>query len=44
MAHERGDDFRWLQIGNHYHKVSELVMRFRHEGQMDAVWGSGGRF
>jgi hypothetical protein len=32
MAHERGDDFRWLQIGHHYHKVSEMVMRLRHEG------------
>lgn len=29
MAHERGDDFRWLTLGNHYFKVGEMVRKVR---------------
>jgi|FreactcultureFD7_1027221.scaffolds.fasta_scaffold05845_6 hypothetical protein len=33
MAHERGDDFTWLQLGHHYHAVSRKVTALRHEGK-----------
>jgi hypothetical protein len=33
MAHERGDDFTWLQVGHHYHKVGEMVTKLRHEAK-----------
>lgn len=29
MAHERGDDFTWLSLGNHYFRVGEMVRRQR---------------
>lgn len=29
MAHERGDDYTWLQLGNHYFKVGEMVRNLR---------------
>ena len=32
MAHERGDDFTWLQMGHHYNKVSQMITRLRHSG------------
>ena len=33
MAHERGDDFTWLQMGHHYNQVAKMAMRLRHEGK-----------
>ena len=47
MAHERGDNFWWLQRAHHYHKVSVMVMRLRHEGHwpqfgpLAEVFGAG---
>ena len=29
MAHERGDDFTWLQLGHHYAQVAKLVQKLR---------------
>jgi hypothetical protein len=29
MAHERGDDFTWLQLGHHYAQLQKLVLRLR---------------
>ena len=33
MGHERGDDFTWLQMGHHYHRVSETIQNLRRTGQ-----------
>lgn len=47
MAHERGDDFTWLQMAHHYHRVSESVSQLRKAGQwlkfgaMAEVFGAG---
>lgn len=32
MAHERGDDFTWLSLGQHYFKVGEAVRKCRRRG------------
>lgn len=29
MAHERGDDFTWLSLGNHYFRVGEMIRKVR---------------
>ena len=33
MAHERGDDFTWLQAAHHYNKVSEAAQQLRKKGE-----------
>ena len=33
MAHERGDDFRWLSLGNHYVEVGKMILRLRRTGK-----------
>jgi hypothetical protein len=32
MAHERGDDFRWLSLANHYVNVGKMVQKLRRSG------------
>jgi HPt (histidine-containing phosphotransfer) domain-containing protein len=38
MAHERGDDYTWLQLGHHYAQLQKLVLRLRTKEK----WGQFG--